>query len=155
MRARSSIHRSIYSRSWTSSSAATRKLSGRGGKTIGSGSWQRKKLAVARLQKKIANRRSDFHWKLANALCEQYDVLVFEKLNLDGLKRRYGRKISDLALYEFLRKLEWVAKKTGRQISLCRPVLPEQQDLQLLRPCGRSDAREASEYLNVAPVAWS
>ena len=94
----------------------TRKLSGRGRKTIGSGSWQRKKLAVARLQKKIANRRSDFHWKLANALCEQYDVLVFEKLNLDGLKRRYGRKISDLALYEFLRKLEWVAKKTGRQI---------------------------------------
>ena len=48
-------------------------------------------------------------------LCQQYDVLVFETLNLAGLKRRYGRKISDLALYSFLRTLEWLAVMTGRK----------------------------------------
>ena len=94
----------------------SKKLSGRGRKTIGSGSWDRAKLALARHHREIANRRSDFCWKLAHALCEQYDELVFETLNLDGLKRRYGRKISDLALSEFLRTLEWVAEKTGRKV---------------------------------------
>lgn len=94
----------------------SKKLSGRGRKTLGSGSWVREKLNVARLHRKIANRRSDFHWKLAHQLCKEYDVLCFEDLNLDGMKRIWGRKISDLALSDFLRTLEWVAKKTGREV---------------------------------------
>lgn len=96
----------------------SKKLSGRGRKTLGSGSWVREKLNVARLHRKIANRRSDFHWKLAHQLCEEYDVLCFETLNLDGMKRvkGWGRKISDLGFADFLRKLEWVAEKTGREV---------------------------------------
>ena len=94
----------------------SKKLSGRGRKTLGSGSWVREKLNVARLHRKIANRRSDFHWKLAHQLCEEYDALCFEDLNLDGMKRIWGRKISDLALSDFLRALEWVARKTGREV---------------------------------------
>ena len=93
----------------------SRKLSG---KTIGSGGWKRAKLDVSRLQAKITNRRSDFHWKLAHNLCRRYDILVFETLNLDGIRRgwKWGRKVSDLALSKFLLKLEWVATKTGRQV---------------------------------------
>lgn len=92
----------------------TGKLSGR--KIIGSGSWIRAELELARLHSQIASRRSDFHWKLAHKLCKRYDVLVFETLNMDGMRRLWGRKIGDLGWYSFLRKLEWVAEKTGRQI---------------------------------------
>ncbi len=99
----------------------SKKLSGRGRKKLGSGSWKREKFAVSRLHIKIVNRRIDFHWKLAHELCQRYDVLCFEDLGLDEMKRQLPhkkarRKHGDLALGEFRRKLEWVAQKTGREI---------------------------------------
>ena len=101
-----------------------RRLSGRGRKTVGSGSWKREQLAVSRLHATITYRRSDFHWKLAHHLCQQYDVLVFETQTLEGMRKLWGRKISDLALSEFLRKLEWVTTKTGRRIIYAEPFYP-------------------------------
>jgi putative transposase len=44
------------------------------------------------------------------------DVLCFETLNLKGMQRLWGRKVSDLALGEFLQILEWVATKKGKQV---------------------------------------
>ncbi len=43
-------------------------------------------------------------------------MLCFETLNLKGMQRLWGRKISDLALGEFLQILEWIAKKKGKQV---------------------------------------
>ncbi|MEZ2272509.1 MAG: RNA-guided endonuclease InsQ/TnpB family protein [Microcoleus sp.] len=40
----------------------------------------------------------------------------FETLNLKGMQRLWGRKISDLAFGEFLQILEWVSKKKGKQV---------------------------------------
>jgi putative transposase len=62
------------------------------------------------------NRRSDWFWKLAHELTDRFDVLCFETLNLKGMQRRWGRKISDLAFGEFLQILEWVATKKGKQV---------------------------------------
>ena len=62
------------------------------------------------------NRRSDWFWKLAHDLTNQFDVLCFETLNLKGMQRLWGRKISDLAFGEFLKILEWVATKKGKQV---------------------------------------
>ncbi len=42
--------------------------------------------------------------------------MCFETLNLKGMQRLWGRKISDLAWGEFLRILEWVATKKGKQV---------------------------------------
>jgi len=44
-------------------------------------------------------------------------VLCFEKLNLKGMQRLWGGKISDIAAFgEFLQILKWVAKKKGKQV---------------------------------------
>ncbi len=64
----------------------------------------------------IANRRTDWFWKLAHELTNRFDALCFETLNLKGMKRLWGRKISDLALRDFLDILEWVARKKGKQV---------------------------------------
>lgn len=45
-----------------------------------------------------------------------FDVLCFETLNLKGMKRLWGRKISDLALRDFLNILEWIAHKKGKKL---------------------------------------
>jgi putative transposase len=55
-------------------------------------------------------------WKLAHELTNRFDVLCFETLNLKGMQRLWGRKISDLAFGEFLQILEWVALKLGKQV---------------------------------------
>jgi putative transposase len=64
----------------------------------------------------IAHQRQDWFWKLAHELTDKFDVLCFETLNLKGMQRLWGRKISDLALGEFLQILEWVAKKKGKLV---------------------------------------
>ena len=71
-------------------------------KQKGSNGWWDAVRRLARLYRKLANQRKDFHWKLATDLCRRFDTIVTETLNLDGMKRLWGRKISDLAFYQFL-----------------------------------------------------
>ena len=61
-------------------------------------------------------RRTDHHWKLAIEVCREFDILFFEDLNLSGMKRLWGKQVSDLGFGEFLRKLKWQAKKRIRSV---------------------------------------
>ncbi|MEY4518275.1 MAG: hypothetical protein RLZZ499_874, partial [Cyanobacteriota bacterium] len=64
-----------------------------------------------------ANKRRDYFWKLAHQLCDQYDYLFFEDLNLKGMAKLWGRKVHDLAFATFLDILKSVADKKGKLIS--------------------------------------
>lgn len=79
------------------------------------GSKNRKKAlkTLQRVHNDIANKRSDFHWKLAHELCKNNFFIVIEDLNIDAMKKLWGRKISDLAFSEFVNKLKQVAVKYG------------------------------------------
>lgn len=59
------------------------------------------------------NLRSDFQWKLAHQLCKQYDYIFIEDLNIEGMKRLWGKKISDLSHSSFINKLTYIASKYG------------------------------------------
>ena len=85
-------------------------------KAKGSGNRERERKNVARIHKKTANQRTDHHWKLAIELCRKFDILFFEDLNLDGMKRLWGKQVSDLAFGEFYEKLKWQAKKRIRAV---------------------------------------
>lgn len=92
---------------------ASRNLSS---KKRGSNNRRKARLQLARVHRKIARQREDYHWKLASQLTSTYDVLCFETLNLDGMKRLFGRKISDLGFYSFLQKVKYYAKLKGKQV---------------------------------------
>ena len=79
----------------------------------GSNNRKRKRLELDRLYNGISNKRNDFQWKLAHELCRKYDNIFVEDLNLSGMSRRWGRKMSDLAHGDFVLKLEYVASKYG------------------------------------------
>jgi putative transposase len=72
---------------------------------------------LVRVHEKVVNRRTDWFWKLAHELTDKFDYLFFETLNLKGMQRLWGRKISDLALAEFLQILDFVAQKKGKIVS--------------------------------------
>lgn len=79
----------------------------------GSNNRHRALLHLERTYEQISNRRRDWFFKLAHELAEQYGIICIEDLNLDGMKRLWGRKVSDLGYAEFVSILEWVAKKNG------------------------------------------
>ncbi len=84
-------------------------------KVKGSGNWYRAIRALSRQYRKVARHRTDWHWKLATDLCRRFDTLCFETLNIDGMKRLWGRKVSDLAFYQFVQLLEQKCAKHDRQ----------------------------------------
>jgi putative transposase len=77
---------------------------------------ERARKNLVRNHEDISHRRRDWFWKLAQELTDRFDVLCFETLNLKGMQRLWGRKISDLAFGEFMAYLEWIAKKKNKQI---------------------------------------
>jgi len=78
---------------------------------------QRKgKRHIARRHIRIADKRRDFHFKLAHKLCDQYDILIFEDLNIAAMKKLWGRKVSDLGFSQFTNIVKWVALKRGKQV---------------------------------------
>ena len=77
----------------------------------GSKNRRKAKLALARLHKKLANQRKDFHFKLARQLCLEYEKICIEDLNIKAMQKLWGRKISDLAFGDFVRILKYQATK--------------------------------------------
>ena len=85
-------------------------------KVKGSNNQERERKNVARIHKKTANQRADHHWKLAIELCRKFDIMFFKDLNLDGMKRLWGKQVSDLALGEFYQKLRHQSRKRIRSV---------------------------------------
>jgi putative transposase len=85
-------------------------------KQKGSNNRQRAKLDLARLHKKISNQRRDFLMKLSLNLVKEYDELYFEDLNIKGMQKLWGRKVSDLGFSNFLNLLEYRCLEYGKQL---------------------------------------
>ena len=85
-------------------------------KRKGSRNRAKTKYLLARTHIRIDDKRKDFHYQLAHDLCDKFDVLVFEDLNIDGMKRLWGRKVSDLGFSQFIEIVQWVATKRGKQV---------------------------------------
>jgi len=85
-------------------------------KKLGSNNWNKARIRLVRLHSCIANKRRNWFWELSHKLCDTYDVMCFETLNLRGMQRLWGRKISDLAFGNFLEILQTVAAMKGKSV---------------------------------------
>lgn len=79
--------------------------------------YQKQKHKVAKLYEHIANSAKDFNHKLSRRLVEDYDLLAFEDLNVEGMKKNHylAYSISDVRwsqLLNFIRyKCNWYGKE--------------------------------------------
>ena len=85
-------------------------------KHLHSNNRHKAKLELARLHRKIANQRKDYHWKLARELCMKYSILCFENLDMKWMQKSHGKKVMDYGFAGFLNILEYVAQQFGTQI---------------------------------------
>ena len=116
-------------------------------KQKGSNNWWRCVRRLARLYRKVANQRKDWHWKLATDLCRRFDLIATEKLNLEGMKRLWGRKVSDLAFYQFVEILKFKCFKHKcefHQVGRWTPTT---------KPC--SDCGYKNENLSLSDRQWT
>ena len=79
--------------------------------------YQKQKRKVAKLHEHIANCAKDFNHKLSRKLVEEYDLLSFENLNVEGMKKnhRLAYSISDVRWSQLLNFIQykclWYGKK--------------------------------------------
>lgn len=92
----------------------------------GSNNRKKAKIALARLHKKVANQRDNFHWQTANKLVGEYALICIEDLNLKAMQKRFGRKISDLGFADFVNKLKYKAHRAGGICCRNRQIFPFQ-----------------------------
>jgi putative transposase len=79
-------------------------------KKLGSHRRVKAKRKVARVHRKISDRRSDFLHKLTTDLTREYDLVCVEDLNNRALARtKLSRSILDAAFGEFVRQVEYKA----------------------------------------------
>ena len=116
-------------------------------KVKGSNNWWRCVRELARLYRHITNQRKDWHYKVATDLCERFDTIVTETLNLDGMKRLWGRKVSDLAFYQFVEILKYKCIKHKREF------LEVGQWTATTKPC--SDCGYKNENLSLSDRQWT
>ena len=129
------------------------------------------KKQLAKLHNTIANRRADFHWKTAHALCKKYSHIGIEDLNLKAMKKRFGRKISDLGYGGFILKLECVAAKYGTEVvkidrfaassqicNCCGYKNPATKDLRVREwtcpQCGAVHNRDVNAAINILNLSY-
>ncbi|MCG9133588.1 transposase [Candidatus Poribacteria bacterium] len=116
-------------------------------KVKGSNGWWRCVRQIARLYRKITNQRTDFQWQLASELCKRFDTIAIETLNLDGMKRLWGRKVSDLAFYQFVEILKYKCRKHKRLLKQVG------QWTATTKPC--SDCGYTNENLSLSDRQWT
>lgn len=102
-------------------------------KAKGSNNRKKAKIVLARLHKKVANQRNNFHWQTANKLVGEYALICIEDLNLKAMQKRFGRKISDLGFADFVRKLKYKAHRAGASVVEVDRFFPSSQ---LCSDCG-------------------
>ena len=80
-------------------------------KNKGSKNRQKAKNNLSKIHRDLTFKRENHHWQLAHDLCRKYDFIAIEDLNVEGMKKLWGKKVSDLSFSSFVLKLEYVSIK--------------------------------------------
>ena len=131
---------------------------------------EKQRIKVAKVHQHIKNQRQDFLHKLSTELVKesQFDVFCMENLDLQGMMKKWGRKVSDLSYYDFQRMMEYKSIKFGKKVikigrfepssqicSCCghRQKMPLNERTYVCPKCGLSLDRDINAAINIRDFA--
>jgi putative transposase len=117
------------------------------------GSLQRKKQrnVVAKIHKRIRNRRSNFCHQVSRAIVNEYQYICVEELEVQKmvegspLGHRMARSIADASWDQFCRFLSYKAEDAGRKIGFVNPAYTSQD----CNKCGFREKKKLSQRSHV------
>lgn len=135
-------------------------------KKNGSKNRDKARMKLAKLHGHIADSRKDFLNKLSTRLVRenQADTICIEDLNMDGMRKLWGRKVSDLSWSEFVRMLEYKCRRSGKAMvkigrfepssqicSKCghRQKMPLDRRVYVCPQCGQTIDRDLNAAINI------
>ena len=83
-------------------------------KKKGSNRYERQRRKVAKIHQQIKDQRNWSTHNLTTAIINTYDTIIVEDLNVSGMKKLFGKSISDAAFGEIIRQLEYKSNWYGR-----------------------------------------
>lgn len=139
-------------------------------KQKGSKNKEKQRKKVAKIHQKISDQRSDYLHKLSSMLVKesQFDCFCFEDLNLNGMKKMWGRKMSDLSYGAFRQMMLYKALRAGKKVlkigrfepssqicSKCghRQKMPLDQRTYVCPECGMTMDRDLNAAINIRNFA--
>lgn len=95
-------------------------------KKLGSSNREKAKLKLSKLYHKMDNIRKDYLHKLTTYFSSNYETVVIEDLNVNGMlsNRKLARAISDLGFYEFKRQLQYKKEAFGGNLVIADKWFP-------------------------------
>ena len=141
-------------------------------KVMGSARREKARERVARLYARVADVRADALHKATSMIASNYDTVCIEELHVAGMvkNRSLARSLSDAALGEFRRQLEYKTTRTGAVLRVVDRWFPSSKTcsncgvvkakLSLSErtfncdACGLSIDRDLNAAINIK-VAWS
>ena len=82
-------------------------------KKKGSGKYLKLQKRIAKLHEKVANKRKDYHFKLAHRLCAGAGMIFVEDINFTAWsKGMFSKQSLDMGLGQFITTLEYICSQT-------------------------------------------
>lgn len=119
-------------------------------KIKGSKNKEKQRIKVARVHQHIANQRQDFLHKLTTEMVKesQFDCFCLEDLNMEGMKKVWGRKVSDLSYYAFQSILNYKCQKYGKKMIKIGRFEPSSQ---ICSHCGHRQKLSLNDRVYACP----
>ena len=90
------------------------------------GSNRRRKAVreLARLHEKVANQRKDYAHKESRKLVNEYGLIAFEDLNIQGMVKNHhlAKSIADSGWNQLVQFVTYKAESAGRQVVQVNPI---------------------------------
>jgi len=83
----------------------------------------KRRRVVAKIHKRITNRRADFAHKLSRRLANEFGTIAFEDLNVDGMLKNHclAKSIADAAWGQLVNYTTYKAEGAGRRVVKVNP----------------------------------
>jgi len=136
-------------------------------KKEGSNNYRKHILKIEKKFMKLRNEREDFRDKISTAIAKQYDTIIIEDLDVQGMQQNHhiAKSIGDVSFYSFKQKLLWKADRYGKNIveigrfdpssKLCSRCGNSKKDLKLsdriyhCNVCGLTIDRDYNASINI------